>query len=488
MARYDVSFLLTYIGKRIKILFMKTKKRILVLIALVTVFACLFLSACGTRVNMQSDVQNLNYAESTEKIDNPDQGFYRPIYVRVTENGASYNANIINAATRLYHLRIDISAFSAAVNGDVDKPFTPAALDGLNDLLSFLKNMDKNAVVRFAYDPSYGGAKDKEPALQIILRHIEQVCPILNGYESTVTAIEAGLIGPWGEMHSSAIANAQNISPIIDKFLDCATNLPILVRTPKMIYNYLGITLTDAENYTIGANEKAYRLGLYNDGYLGSNNDLGTYTDRARDIAFLSKQTNHLPYGGEAVIPDSTLHNIEVCLPEMNEINLSYLNIEWNNNVIDKWKNSYYTRGCGKDKLYYGKTAFDYIQNHMGYRFVLKKSMFTYSDKLDELNVELQLQNVGFGNMNKKKNARIIIIGKNGDVALSKAVGEFSGDTKLEYSVALDLEDGKYDVYLRLCGEEMGETPLYCVQFANDGLWNSDLRANKIGSIEYSEK
>lgn len=449
---------------------------------------CVFLSACGTADKPQSYVQQLNYTESAEKINNPDQGFYRPIYVRVTEAGASYNRNIVNDATRLYHLRIDISAFSAAVNGNADIPLSQSALNDLKDLLGFLKEKDKNAVVRFAYDPSYNGAKDKEPALQMILRHIEQVCPILNGYESTITAIEAGLVGPWGEMHSSTIANAQNISPIIDQFLDYVTNVPVLVRTPKMIYNYLGITLDEAENHTIGANEKAYRLGLFNDGYLGSNSDLGTYTNREREIGFLSRQTNHLPYGGEVVIPDSPLHNIEVCLPEMNEINLSYLNIEWNNHVIDQWKNSYYTRDCGTDELYYGKTAFDYIQNHMGYRFVLKNSTFSYSDNLDELSVKLKLQNVGFGNLNKRKRARLIVTDENGVVAFTKTVGDFLGETEVNYSTKLNLEYGKYDVYLRLYGEEAEETPLYCLQFANDGLWNPALKANKIGSIEYSEK
>lgn len=27
-------------------------------------------------------------------------------------------------------------------------------------------------------------------------------------------------------------------------------------------------------------------------------------------------------------------------------------------------------------------------------------------------------------------------------------------------------------------------TPLYCLQFANDGLWSTELKANKIGSIK----
>ena len=464
---------------------MKFKSKILAIISLAVIIACAFLSACIIKEKPHSYVQQLNYTESIQKINNPDQGFYRPIYVRATEEGMSYNRNIVNDATQLYHLRIDISAFSKAVNGSNDKPLTQAALNGLNDLLSFLKEKDKNAIVRFAYDPSYGGAKDKEPALQIILQHIEQVCPILNNYNSALTAIEVGLIGPWGEMHSSAIANAQNISPIIDKFLNSTKNIPVLVRTPKMIYDYLGITLNDAAEYTISATNKAYFLGLYNDGYLGSSNDLGTYTDRDRDIEFLSKQTNHLTYGGEVVIPTSPLHNIEVCLPEMNKINLNYLNIEWNNNVIDKWKNSYYTSNCGTDELYYGKTAFEYIQNRMGYRFVLKKSTLSYSNKLDELSVELLLQNVGFGNLNKKKNAQLIITDESGNVAFTKTVGLFLGGVKVNYSTKLNLEYGKYDVYLRIYGEEVEGTPLYCLQFANDGLWNSTLKANKIGSIEH---
>ena len=327
--------------------------------------------------------------------------------------------------------------------------------------------------------------KDAEPAQEIILQHIEEVCPVLNQYENTITAIEAGLIGPWGEMHSSQIANAEHISPIIDTFLTNTSNIPVLVRTPKMIYNYLGITLDEAKAYTIGATDKAYRLGLYNDGYLGSDSDLGTYTNREKDIAFLSKQTDHLPYGGEVVIPNSSLHDIETCLPEMNQIHLSYLNVEWNNQVIDKWKNSTYTKACGNDKIYYGKSAFEYIENHMGYRFVLTNSVFKYSNKFDKLSVELTLKNVGFGNLNKTKYAKLILTDENGEVKfVQKIDGVFYGEASFTCSAELNLENGNYEVYLRLYGEEIEGVPLYCLQFANDGLWNAELKANKIGSIE----
>lgn len=438
----------------------------------------------GEKDKLQSYVQSLFYTESTEKINNPDQGFYRPIYVRLTEEGASYNKNIVNAATQLYHLRADISAFSGAVNGTGDKPLSDAALEGLEELLTYLKENEKNAVVRFAYDPSFNGSSNKEPAKDIILSHIGQVCPVLNCFENTVTAIEAGLIGPWGEMHTSAVANAEHITPVIRTFLENTVSLPVLVRTPKMIYDYLGIKLADIGGYEISATDAAYRLGLYNDGYLGSGNDLGTYTDREREIEFLSKQTEHLPYGGEAVVPGSSLHDIENCPPEMFKMNLSYLNVEWNNQVIDKWKNSVYTSECGNEEIYYGKSAFDYIQNRMGYRFVLTNSVFKCADKLDKLNIELTLKNAGFGNLNRVKKAKLLFADESGEVRLSKAVDDFAGQTNLKYSADIELNEGKYNVYLCLYGEEVAGKPVYALRFANVNMWNAELKANKIGEIE----
>ena len=432
--------------------------------------ASIAISGCSDVMPERGEVQPLDYNESVAAIDNPDSGFYRPIYVRVTENGVSYNESIVNASTRLYHLRCDISAFSAAVNGVADKPLTQAALGGLNDML--------------AYDSEYRGEANKEPTLPVILQHVEQLCGVLDDYSATVTAVETGLIGPWGEMHTSAIANAEHITPIVDAFLTRLSNVPVLVRTPKMIYDYIGITGDDAEDYVVGASDKAYYLGLYNDGYLGSDTDLDTYADRDRDIAFLSGQTAHLPFGGEVTVPDSASHDIDVCVPEMFRIHLSYLNLEWDNRVIDKWKNSLYTSDSGDDKAYYGKTAFEYISNRMGYRFVIKKSIIGVNDDASEVRVELDLENVGFGNMNKRKRAALVFADGNGEIKAVEQAGEFAGETKVAYSASVELESGDYDVYLRLYGDELDGAPLYCVRFANDGLWNANIKANKIGSVK----
>lgn len=459
------------------------KKRFTAIILSVLIIAAGF-AACGKTNAGENHVQDLNYEESIEEISNPDQGFYRPVYVKINENGAMYNKDVINSQTQLYHLRCDISAFSEAVNKAADKPVTDEALKGLDALLFCLRENDKNAIVRFAYDPGYSGSADKEPALDVMLGHVESVCSVLNRYVNTVTAIETGLIGPWGEMHTSAAANPAHITPIINAFLTAASEIPVLVRTPEMIYNYINVSEDKVEEISISPDEKAYRLGLYNDGYLGSESDLGTYSNRERDINFLSVQNAHLPFGGEVTVPDSPLHNIEACLPEMNKIHLSYLNTEWDNRVIEKWKKTFYTEACGLEKQYYNKTAFTYIQNRLGYRFVLKNSVFTYSATSEKLNVRLKLQNLGFGNLNRNKRAKLIFTDSTGAAAFIADYGEIAVKDELEFNVEHGLESGKYDVYLRIYGEELKSAPLYCVKFANDGLWNDELKANKIGSFE----
>jgi len=72
---------------------------------------------------------NKNYfsSESKEFIKNPDQGFYRPLIIRIKPDSFSPGKN---NPTQLYHLRCDISEFSGAVNTDKqDKKLTDIALN-----------------------------------------------------------------------------------------------------------------------------------------------------------------------------------------------------------------------------------------------------------------------------------------------------------------------------------------------------------------------
>ena len=453
---------------------------------LIAIFALgLLTSVILATVGPTRGFQRLNYDEYTDGILlNPDQGFYRTARLKINSDGTFTKSLSANSDTQVFHLRADISDLSGVVNGAGDVEIPQAGLIGLDEALAFYKTRGKNVIIRFCYDPKFGGAANKEAEVSMILRHIEQIGEVLNKYQTTLTAIEAGMVGPWGEMHTSEKATAAVINQIINAWLANTDNMPILVRTPKQIYNYIGITVDDVETATIP--QEAYRLGIFNDGYLGSGNDLGTYTKRELEVEFLSKQTAHLPYGGEVTVPDSTWHDIDKCLPEMFKMNLSYLNYEWNTYVVQtKWKQSTYTIKCGNDRLWYGRSAFEYIANHLGYRLVLRQSVLRYNKASDELTIQLKVDNVGFGEFYRTKNLTLYLVNSEGNV-YSANVGSYNGG-----SISLKIADvkttfcistGEYTVYLGINTLENGETS-YPVRFAND-LWNAELGANNVGAIK----
>ena len=120
----------------------------------------------------------------------------------------------------------------------------------------------------------------------------------------------------------------------------------------------------------------------------------------------------------------------------------------------------------------------------MGYRFVLTKSVFEFSDRFDKLNIKLTLNNVGFGNLNKSKFAKVLFVNENGEIKYSKQIKQFNGEENIDCALAMNFDDGKYQVYLALYGEEVDGTRSYNLQFANCDIWDNALKANKIGEID----
>lgn len=462
--------------------------------------------------------QTLNYNESIAKIDNPDQGFYYPVLIRLGAEGvlgSNTNAALTEHETdyKLFHLRFDISALSGAINGNEDLEFSQAAMNALRNELNTYKNKQKNVIVRFAYDPYYRGEhSNPEPQFNMLLSHVEKISSVLNDFEDCITAVEAGMIGKWGEMTSGTnYLGSTYYTPLLETFLSNTQNIKILARTPQMIYDYLRVSNKDVlQNNTITLNAKTKRLGFYNDSFLNNWNDLGTYLniDSIDDVegtnantcryvheAFLGQFTANTGFGGETVKnsnPLGDLHIIDKCLPEMKTLHLSYLNGTYDSNTLNVWKEQIYDNtcvhdqpcDCALDELYYGQTGYTYIENHMGYRLVLKDSVFDYTSKYDELTVKLNLENVGFGNFNKTKNLKLMFVNESGTVVYQNAVGTYNGESNITLTTSMNLQNGNYKVYLCVYSGELN-SPSYCVQFANNGAesWNTTLNANLVGQI-----
>ena len=450
-----------------------------------TVFFLLFLILFSYSKEEQISYSSNSFKESIEHINNPDQGFYRPLLVSLKPDSFSHGNN---NPEQVYHLRCDISQFSGAVNSDgVDKKITDIALNGLDNYLTEIKKQNKNAVIRFSYDPNYNGNQNKEPSLSTIETHIKQLSVILNKHVDTLTAIEAGLLGPWGEMHSSKIATEENKALIFKYWLQNTKEIPILARTPKAIFVYFGKNLDEMEKLTINQNDEGYRLGLFNDGYLGTNIDTGTYVyDRNRETQWLATQNEHLPYGGETCAV-SYMSNLENCLPEMFLLGLSYLNIEYHTGVIEKWKNLKYNDTLGSDILFYGMSGFEYIRRHLGYRLIIKSINVNY-EKFGKYEMKIKLRNVGFGNMYKTKKIDIIFTDMK-DREISRInVGEYKGEMNIEFKERLlSEENAEYKAYLSIYGSIEDNTVYYPVQFANEDIYNKDLKGHLLFYVKNGE-
>ena len=154
----------------------------------------------------------------------------------------------------------------------------------LDDILKAWSQSDAQILLRFLYDWD-GIAKAKEPeSLSTILTHMDQAAEIVNRYASSIYLMQGCFIGNWGEMHGSYFADSQSIQTLITHLHQViAPSIYLSVRTPAQWRTITGL-------YDVPAKFPAFqehppiagRLGLYNDGMLGSASDLGTYGDTPR--------------------------------------------------------------------------------------------------------------------------------------------------------------------------------------------------------------
>lgn len=420
----------------------------------------------------ENSYTTITYEESSESFLNPDIGFYDGIYITATADGnytiPTYYLKELYE-NNLVHLRINIGQFSYKVNGVKDIELTTEMLTTLDNIFKTVDQSGASAIVRFAY--TYEDEKDMEPNIDMILKHIEQLSPIINKYKNLITAVECGLIGPWGEMHSSAIATQEVYNLILDQYLTNLDNdVKLLVRRPEMIYKYYGLTIKTLYKFDYENN----RLACYNDGYLGSSTDLGTFVNRELEITFLEKINQTNPYGGEVTVPDSDYNQLSWACDEMFKTNLSYLNIAWNDKVIQRWQETNYTLD---DPLYQGLTEFNYVENHLGYRLVCEELNYKVTDTL---RFNLNIKNVGFGELTKTKKAFVILVKDN-----SKYIYEFEYNNELNiyYNINIsNLEKGNYELYFVLA-DDFTSSSVRGIRFANTNMYNEELKANKLATI-----
>lgn len=453
--------------------------------------------------------------ETLDEIVNPDCGFYYAFSGYLMRNSTAAPVSEDSIASRcrdfgLYHLRIGLEDFSANAGG-VDAGIDANAVTALQKTLSYLKKYQISAIIRFCYnvqglEDSSGRYLENEPKLSWIKKHIATLGAAIAPYSDVIIGVESGMVGPWGEQHSTQLgsadkSNAGTYYAIVEEWLNALPEeIGVTVRRPKYFCYWAnskyGLKLNEERLGSFSAEKypEAQRVGVYNDGYLGSETDWGTFTDRRIETAFIGRQAEKTLYGGEVIADKDTggmgyYNNVDYLEQEAFITHTSYLNISWNyERVISQWERTKYD---GDDSLYRGRTSdFTFVKNRLGYRLVLQSaSLPGYIKTGNELSLSLQIQNKGFASLMRAPVCSIVFQSDTASESVPCSLdllsvrSQQSKTLSASVTVPAGLKTGEYKVYVR-CETSYGRA----IRFANDSSrYSSELQANLLGEMRIEQ-
>jgi len=471
---------------------------IAVLLVLLIIFAVV--GSCNS-----NPFSTFTFKEYVGTIDNPGIGYSRTDWYHTSLN----NTLVHDTQGALVLFFVDLGPFSAGVNGtkDADGNYVEGTDYDLDEafftaLRGTFENCRKGGstiALRFRYDEN--GKTNPEPkTFEQVLRHIRQIkdSGLLEEYKDILMFVESGFVGAWGEQHSGKYTSLEYKAKLLQAMLDCVpAPIPVTVRTPDIFAKYVGITRAELADYVCKEGTDEYRVGLYDDGYMGSDSDLGTYANREGETTWLGKQTLASYFGGEFSgnldwAKKYDTYKPENCLPEMYKTHLSYIN----GNIYQLYKDYTFDKKldvAGYDNsAYYGQNVWQFIRDHLGYRFVLKNSKIKKTVlQGNTLDVSFTLVNNGFANPVKQQNCEILLEKDGNFVSCAVDVDPtkwYSGKTiteTLQIKLPAFLQEGKWNVYFKssIGNKDMTQFAMRSIRFANEDIWNESLGANYLGSF-----
>jgi hypothetical protein len=335
-----------------------------------------------------------------------------------------------------------------------------------------------------------------------VLRHLEQLKPVVQKNVDVIAMWDAGFIGAWGEWHTSTnnlIGSTigsevnSNTRQIVNKLLEVVpVNRMITLRTPRYKQQLVDKTaLTSSEAFT--GSSKA-RLGAKNDCFLASKNNWGTFLPDD-DVSikgykdFLHQDNLFLPQQGETCNAAADAQPYIKCpnaLAELAYMRYSALNINYEENVLQGWRDG---------------RCFDEISRRFGYRFELvSSSVPSRVSKSANLVMSFDVKNVGFASpYNPRRLALILrhqttkqifrIVLNNGALAPGNTLydprfWQPGTTTKVSIDRALpsQLPTGTYDLLLNLPdpSSTIRTRPEYSIRFANQNVWEASTGFNSL--------
>ena len=455
-------------------------KRFLIILP---IFLCLILASALAWERLYQryrpiSFETASFQETNDLLDNPFRGFYHLYGLILSEDDPENIA--LQTRQCIQFGSLPLMLFEINLKNYADTDLSDNALTQLDQILLQLQDAGRQVILRFLYDWE-GMAVETEPsAIEQIIRHMDQVGPVVNCYADTVFLLQGTFTGDWGEMNQTKYGSHED-NRLLMTHLAQATDPSIFltVRTPSQLRGVTQ-TRTPISSETAFDGSLNSRLGLFNDGMLGSVYDLGTYDDtpnagtdepedkgtREEELSFQEYLCQYVPNGGEAVI-DNPFSDFDRAIPDLAQMHITYLNCDYDAAVMDKWKKSVYH---GND-CFDGMNGFDYISAHLGYRYLVTDCSY-FNNPLEEGSgiITLSIENRGFAPSYRLFMASLTLEHTDTHLQLTMPVEldnrVIGGGSQTSFQIPLSIDElpqGNYKVSFSLTDPYTGQT----IQFAN---------------------
>jgi hypothetical protein len=432
--------------------------------------------------------------------------------------------NLRNTGQTLVMMRHHIGAFRTAA-------ISQTYLNRLQQDFNTARQAGVKLTIRFVYNYPFGGP---DASINFILPHLDQLKPLLVQNSDVIAFIEFGLIGCWGEMHTTINdlmsvnlgyrrINNNTITLLNKLFETVPQERMIVIRYPEykfQFFNGLGnnaqaenkpiapLTNTEAFNGSIKA-----RWGQYDDCVACGEWNAGTYLNphstangKAPEVQdFLSKDNLYVVQSGEvgATCCAQTNNGVdedgdgygtdyESCtrmVALFKKEHFSTINHNDDPVRVEKWK----TQGC-----------YDEITKKLGYRFVLTKGFFPENVTAgSNLEMNFEVKNTGWAspfnprgmeiilrNKNTLRNEAIIVLNNGTTTSLIKEYDprfwqpDSTVVVNVNYQLPSSIPQGNYEVLLHLFDPttSLYGRPEYSIRLANQNVWEPSTGYNLLHS------
>ncbi len=291
-----------------------------------------------------SQLKRVAYLPSDEIIQNPERGFTITNSTGMVAGQVTpyepLEADWLQQVARAQRLVFRYFGLKAWRTTDIPAEI----LQKIDDDFAAIRAAGLKCIPRFTYSADIG---EPDAPLSIILRHLDQLKPILRKNKDVIAVMQAGFIGAWGEWHSSTNNNEtlEHKRAVLMKVLEVLpVDRMVQLRTPRYKQEIFGLPFDSTAAIPPSrafSGEPLARVGHHNDCFLADANDAGTYwrnnrIDTALAKPYLRLDNRYVPMGGETCRLSEFAH-CPNALSELAPMRWSFLSASWREEVIARF-------------------------------------------------------------------------------------------------------------------------------------------------------